>query len=631
MRSRHHLTIAVGLGGMLLLASTAPRFASTAPPVASPNENRRSAGALHEGTLHVSLVATRAMWHPEGDSLPGLDVAAFAEDGSRPSVPGPLLRVPRGVEIRATVRNDLTDTITLHFPPTTPAGPRDSTLIAPGETREVLYRATQPGNHLYRATINTALSRGLRIYQQLVGALIVDSTATPLPDRIFVLTIASDSLDPYGITPPELTTFAINGLSWPHTERLDATVGDSLRWRVLNANVDAHPMHLHGVYFRVDDVGLPPGVPRGSLPRWVVTERMLGFSTMSLVWVPEKPGNWLFHCHFQIHVAPPHTSHHAQANHALSGMRGLVLGIHVRPRPGERVVEHPRGRRQLRLVARQDAAFSDSAPSMRFVLQERGRATQDAGPGFSPTIELQRGEPVSITVVNELPEATAVHWHGIELDSYYDGVAGFGGIGRRLTPIIAPRDSFEARFTPPRAGTFIYHSHVDEPRQHRAGLLGALIVRDSTTADSSEERIFFIKSTRETMPFLAQMEINGQIDPDTTVLRVGRRYRFRLIHMGVLAPNMTVMFTARPDSVHETGPAIMPFRDSLLQRWRSVAKDGADLPVTERVLRDARYAMGMGETYDFEFIPAERGNLRLEFRVPIRQGRIAARVPIRVE
>jgi hypothetical protein len=78
MRSRHHLTIAVGLGGMLLLASTAPRFASTAPPVASPNENRRSAGALHEGTLHVSLVATRAMWHPEGDSLPGLDVAAFA-------------------------------------------------------------------------------------------------------------------------------------------------------------------------------------------------------------------------------------------------------------------------------------------------------------------------------------------------------------------------------------------------------------------------------------------------------------------------------------------------------------------------------------------------------------------------
>ena len=44
-----------------------------------------------------------------------------------------------------------------------------------------------------------------------------------------------------------------------------------------------------------------------------------------------------------------------------------------------------------------------------------------------------------------------MHWHGIELESYYDGVAGFGGSARRVTPVIAPRDSFYARFTPPRA------------------------------------------------------------------------------------------------------------------------------------------------------------------------------------
>ena len=38
---------------------------------------------------------------------------------------------------------------------------------------------------------------------------------------------------------------------------------------------------------------------------------------------------------------------------------------------------------------------------------------------------------------------------------------------------LAPSDSFEAHLTPPRSGTFIYHSHVDEPRHHRAGLAGA--------------------------------------------------------------------------------------------------------------------------------------------------------------
>jgi FtsP/CotA-like multicopper oxidase with cupredoxin domain len=92
---------------------------------------------------------------------------------------------------------------------------------------------------------------------------------------------------------------------------------------------------------------------------------------------------------------------------------------------------------------------------------------------------------------------------------------------QRLAPIIAPRDSFEARFTPPRVGTFIYHSHVDEPRQHRAGLVGALVVRDGEAADSSEELILLIKSARcpnETVPF----EINGQTDPDTLVLRAGQ-------------------------------------------------------------------------------------------------------------
>jgi FtsP/CotA-like multicopper oxidase with cupredoxin domain len=62
---------------------------------------------------------------------------------------------------------------------------------------------------------------------------------------------------------------------------------------------------------------------------------------------------------------------------------------------------------------------------------------------------LKRGEPVEITLVNNLPEATAIHWHGMELDSYYDGVHGFGGMGLRVTPLVEPGDSFVVRFTPP--------------------------------------------------------------------------------------------------------------------------------------------------------------------------------------
>ena len=53
-------------------------------------------------------------------------------------------------------------------------------------------------------------------------------------------------------------------------------------------------------------------------------------------------------------------------------------------------------------------------------------------------------------------------------------------------PPIAPGDSFAAEFTPPRSGTFPYHSHLHELRQIGSGMYGAIIVSDAprdTTRD----------------------------------------------------------------------------------------------------------------------------------------------------
>ena len=41
-----------------------------------------------------------------------------------------------------------------------------------------------------------------------------------------------------------------------------------------------------------------------------------------------------------------------------------------------------------------------------------------------PTIEAVEGDRVRIYVTNKLPEATAVHWHGVLLPSGMDGVQG---------------------------------------------------------------------------------------------------------------------------------------------------------------------------------------------------------------
>lgn len=69
-----------------------------------------------------------------------------------------------------------------------------------------------------------------------------------------------------------------------------------------------------------------------------------------------------------------------------------------------------------------------------------------------PTLILRRDERVAVDLVNQSHEPAAVHWHGIELESWADGVPGWSGPGDRILPAIPPGDSLTVGFTPDRAG-----------------------------------------------------------------------------------------------------------------------------------------------------------------------------------
>ena len=626
-------------GKALVLPFISMLFAGTARqqvrlPVATANDNRTPAGMLRDSVLTISMDATRATWHPDGDSLPGLDIEAFAETGRPPSAPGPLIRVPQGTTIRARIQNRLAeDTLTFVFPGKMGGADRtgnDSVILAPGDIGELVVRATRPGNYAYRAYGRNAMDRSFRLRGLLGGAVVVDSRLRT-PDRVMVLLATSDRMTATGTPDRTREVLGINGRSWPHTERMHARVGDTLRWRIINLSPSVHPMHLHGVYYTVEDFDGPNIAPeRAAGGRLVVTERMTPFTTMTMSWSPERPGNWLFHCHFQDHAMPhrplgdpsARTASHSHTNHAATGMGGLVMGVEARARDASSGRGETRSRRMIRLSAVKDAGLPDSLLSLRFVPEENGRSLARARPGTSPPLELIRGQPVSIRVVNQLGEPLSVHWHGIELESYFDGVAGFSGIGARLSPLIASGDSFDVRMTPPRSGTFLYHSHVAEPRHHRAGLVGALIVRDAPLADRAAEHTFVLKSGRGSGEDDAR-EINGQASPDTVVLRTGRTYRFRIANLSIGTPNATVNLTSRPDAAYSGG------RDTLLVNWRPVAKDGADLPPGKRTVVSATQVVTIGETYDFEVEPAARGMLWLEVFAPARRV-VTVRVPIRV-
>ena len=628
MRLRPAMLLAVTVS-----LSDASLMSRPAPPVLAPNDNTKPAGKTRDGVTTIELDALPVTWHLQGGASSIKFTDAFAERGKSPMMPGPLVRVSAGATVHFNVRNSLARPLTFYVP--TSATTEDSIVVSPGATGEVTTRASRAGNFFYRATDGTAASTKLHIAGALAGAFIVDTAgATGRPrDRVMMIMMTPDSaLTRVAEVANPITAgqgvfaFTINGRSWPNTERAFATVGDTVRWRVINASWDVHPMHLHGFYFKVDqfdglfvkrDGDVTPAGP-------VVTQRMSNFSSMSITWVPERPGDWLFHCHFAIHLHPPsYNPHEIAGDHALTGMTGLVIGIIVKPRGSSQTVAQT-SVRKLRLIAVRDAAFPDSAPSMRFVLDERGKRLE-AGSRFSPTLDLNQGEPVAITVVNTLKEATSVHWHGMELESYNDGVSGWSGTPSQLAPAIAPGDSFVARFTPPRAGTFMYHSHFDDTGQQPAGLVGPMIVRGSNEPPREDDHELLMNGTPASILRAGPIAVNGRVNPDTVVFRSGHPQRLRFIGLTLVNPNATVTLTARSDSLFRNSP------DTMIVQWRQLAKDGANLPASATGSRRAQQIVSIGETYDFEYTPARPGNLRIEIRAAGPAGALLARVPVKVK
>jgi FtsP/CotA-like multicopper oxidase with cupredoxin domain len=211
-------------------------------------------------------------------------------------------------------------------------------------------------------------------------------------------------------------------------------------------------------------------------------------------------------------------------------------------------------------------------------------------------------------VVNRLAEPTAIHWHGIELESYFDGVVGVGGLQSTPSPTIMPGDSFEVRMTPPRAGSFMYHTHVNDIRQLRGGLWGPLLVVEPETPRDPARDLVFI--TGEGTDFSALL--NGSAPHQPRELVAGASYRIRLMNVTAGTPNLQYWLVT----------------DSTTILWTPVARDGFDLPPWQRAARRAEESVSIGQTADFEFLAPRSGALALEARTGV--GDLLARQPFSI-
>src|SRR5262245_2255049 len=217
-------------------------------------------------------------------------------------------------------------------------------------------------------------------------------------------------------------------------------------------------------------------------------------------------------------------------------------------------------------------------------LPGRGSTSILSYDGIGPGLRVKRGEDLRIRLINDLPEPTAIHWHGLRLPNAMDGVP-------HLTQApVAPGASFDYRVRPPDAGTFWFHPADNASAQMGRGLRGALIVEESTPVEADRDVLLMLEDW-PTAPG-APVTVNGAADVELAV-RTNERLRLRLIN--ATAARALVL------RIERHAPRVM-------------AIDGQ--PAEPFVARDSRIALAPGNRVDvFLDLPLRAGERAAIFLV----------------
>ena len=285
------------------------------------------------------------------DDGPRITIAAFAVAGGPLQTPGPVLRAPVGTEIRVTMHNALAVPMWVyglgeHH------GFADSALLAPGETRELHFRATTPGLSYY-AGRTTAQSRAApETRRSQLNGVIVDRSPGAVPSR------------------SHFRHLGLGTRRFDHDERTwsqrDARPSTDSVGRTRRASTLSRAIRCTGDSSTSSELSTSAASARRLLSRRCQRAmRACGHDicaggpahgrdgacwpgqTMSMTWTPVHSGNWLFHCHFASHVTRERNVRLRSANadatidlaadaarrcSIMQHMSGLVIGIRVHPR-----------------------------------------------------------------------------------------------------------------------------------------------------------------------------------------------------------------------------------------------------------------------------------------------------------
>jgi FtsP/CotA-like multicopper oxidase with cupredoxin domain len=214
-----------------------------------------------------------------------------------------------------------------------------------------------------------------------------------------------------------------------------------------------------------------------------------------------------------------------------------------------------------------------------------------------PEIRVREGDHVKITLVNHLPVATTIHWHGLNVPPEQDGPAGLN-----QAPV-EPGQSFTYDWIATPAGTRWYHAHTDVATQVMLGLYGSLIVEPRTGGTHYDRDYTYLLS-----------EWDSELTPDVATGRAPRGPRDQTLRGGEFGTDLFLM----NGKIHEGIPPIVVTEgDEVLIRlinagtlahpfhthghsFRIVATDGNPVPKAAQLTKDTVW-IAPGERYDLVF------------------------------
>ena len=306
---------AAGVAGLALLTETATAVsaapaalaAASAPPLAGRTPITTLNGRSLPYTLRNGVKEFRLVAEPVKQAFaPGFVVNCWGYNGS---APGPTIEAVEGDRVRILVTNKLPEHTTVHWHGLLLPNGMDGVggltqpQIPSGKTCVYEFTVKKSGTFMYHPHADEMLQMAMG----MMGLFIVHpkNPSERHVDRDYAFLLASYKVDPGSLTPNpsemlDFNVWSFNNRVFPAIAPLVAKTGERVRIRVGNLTMTNHPIHLHGVTFKVTgtDGGWVP--PSAQWPE-VTTDVPVGGMRV-IEFVADAPGDWALHCHKSHHT-----------------------------------------------------------------------------------------------------------------------------------------------------------------------------------------------------------------------------------------------------------------------------------------------------------------------------------------